>query len=183
MKAAEWYSLKEKITAAGYGSDVRWAEELRPCSNATDFSREHAFVVCNSGMRAQVAVPIFRRVWDAVEAEADPHAVFNHRGKVNAILYVYRQRVRLFDYYGLQVTDEARLVMLGTLPYIGGITKYHLAKNLGVDCFKPDRHIQRIAGRYRKTPVEMFRDLHAETGLRLNLLDVVIWRAANLRLI
>jgi hypothetical protein len=45
-----------------------------------------------------------------------------------------------------------RLEYLGSLPWIGAITKYHAARNFGVDCVKPDIHLTRLAALLRTTP-------------------------------
>jgi hypothetical protein len=180
MDAGTYLDLKREIIERGYADDVTWAEGVGECPSADDFQREHAFVVCNSGMRAQVAVPIFRRVQEALGKGAALSTVFGHEKKCEAIQYVYDNRERLFEEYK---SAEDRLAYLETLPHIGPITKYHLAKNFGVDCVKPDRHLVRVARMYETTPDEMCRRLHEELGDRIGLVDLVIWRAGNLGLI
>lgn len=59
MNAATYLDLKEKVIKAGYADDVTWAEDLKPCTKAVAFFTEYAFVVINSGMKAQIARNIF----------------------------------------------------------------------------------------------------------------------------
>ena len=73
------------------------------------------------------------------------------------------------------------MAWLQTLPFIVPITVYHLAKNYGFDCAKPDRHLVRIAG--AEGTHELCARLARETGDRIATVDVVIWRAANLKLV
>lgn len=66
---------------------------------------------------------------------------------------------------------------------MGDIIKYHLVKNLGFDCIKPDRHLERIAKSYKTDPFLMCQKLSEKLGDSLNTVDTVIWRAANLGLV
>ena len=66
---------------------------------------------------------------------------------------------------------------------MGDIIKYHWAKNLGVNCVKPDRHLKRIAKTFNTNPFDMCQKLSEITGDNLNTVDTVIWRSANLGLI
>lgn len=131
-------------------------------------------------MRAQTARKIFDQVWRALTNGENPAHVFGHEGKVGAIVEVYRSREQVFADY-LAAGDK--LAFLESLPWIGPITKYHLAKNFGVDCCKPDRHLVRIANSYGMTPEAMCQQLSQETGDRIGTVDYVIWQAANLRLV
>lgn len=180
MDAKAYFDLKQEIISRGYADDVTWSENVEECQSADEFAREHAFVVCNSGMKAQIAVQIFRRVVSALENGRPVIEAFKNKGKVKAIEYVYKNRARLFAEYQ-EATDKVSF--LETLPFIGGITKYHLAKNFGVDCCKPDRHLVRIAEKHNTTPDALCRQLSDETGNSVNTVDTVIWRAANLGLI
>ena len=106
--------------------------------------------------------------------------MFKNFDKVNAINYVWLFKDHYFEEYQ---KAEDTLEFCGTLPYMGDIIKYHLAKNLGFDCIKPDRHLVRIAEKYETDPFTMCQKLSDRLGDSLNTVDTVIWRAANLRLI
>jgi hypothetical protein len=111
-----------------------------------------------------------------VLAGGSAHDVFGHKGKASAIDQVYRDREHLLQEY-LRVPDNEKIVWLRTLPWIGDITCWHLAKNYGFDCAKPDRHLARIAG--SEGPHAMCARLSRETGYRIATVDYVLWRAAN----
>jgi hypothetical protein len=180
MDASAYFDLKSAVLEAGFADEITWAETIKPCESATDFALEHAFVVCNSGMKAQIAVKIYRKVRDALLNNNPVALVFGHKGKTAAIEHVFTNRHRLFEEFN-GATDK--LSFLESLPWIGGITKYHLAKNFGIPCCKPDRHLVRIAQQFNTTPELLCERLARETGNSVPVVDTVIWRAANLGMI
>lgn len=77
--------------------------------------------------------------------------------------------------------DELRTAYLQTLPWIGKITKYHLARNLGMDVAKPDVHLVRLKERFRFEDVlTMCTYISQRTDDRIGTVDVVLWRYSNL---
>lgn len=177
MNTDTFLQLRQKIIDAGYGDEIVWAESLKPCDNADDFFQEYMWVVLSSGMKNQIARLIETRIYEAWEQGKPTASAFNHKGKVKAIDYVKQHRDELFKSWQ---TSTDKLSTLKALPFIGDITKYHLAKNLGADVVKPDRHLVRIAESYNTTPLELCRKLSNETGYRLCTVDLIVWRAANL---
>jgi hypothetical protein len=172
-----YLSIKQQIIEAGYRQDVEWATNLTPCQNALDFFIEYSFVVVNSGMKAQIARPIFERILGALGDRRPISEVFGHKGKVAAINHVWENQKEVFRSY---TEAEDKLTFLEGLPWIGKITKYHLAKNLGADVCKPDRHLVRVANFYQTTPEELCQNISEKTGDSVALIDLVIWRACNL---
>ncbi len=77
--------------------------------------------------------------------------------------------------------SPCKIIYLGSLPFIGDITKYHLARNLGIDVAKPDRHLTRLAKIFHYDDVqEMCKYLSDKTGDRIGTVDVVLWRYCTL---
>jgi hypothetical protein len=142
MKKEDYLNLKQKLILAGYGHEIEWAENLKPCDNADDFFCEYMWVVLNAGMKNQVARLIQQKIYKAWDDGQGTHSVFGHTGKADAIDHTSLNREHYFRRY-LKATDKIEFLKI--LPWIGDITKYHLAKNLGHDCCKPDRHISRCA--------------------------------------
>lgn len=176
--SVEWYlALRRQLTELGYEDEAEWAENIKPVSDADDFWREFAWVVLNSGMKEQIARKIWNKVRPAVERGESAATVFGHKGKAAAIDLVWAHRQRLLSEY---LAAEHKIDWIETLPWIGGITKWHLAKNFGFDCAKPDRHLVRIAG--AEGTHAFCARLAQATGDRIATVDVVIWRAANLGL-
>lgn len=180
MELVEYQQLRATIIDMGYASDIQWAQEVAEPKDAVHFAMEHAFVVCNSGMKAQIARGIFEKVMGALWRDEHPSTVFGHKGKSEAIWTVWNTRHDWFDRYLAVPDDAAKVEFLQTMPWIGGITKWHLAKNFGVDAVKPDRHLVRLGVKYSTTPHELCRALAEQTGDRIGTVDYVLWRACNL---
>lgn len=180
MTPERYLELRAAITDLGYGHDIEWAQTVAQPTNAEQFATEFAFVVCNSGMKAQIARVIFEKVMGAISRSEHPSTVFKHVGKAGAIWGVWTERRDWFDRY-LAAGDKVEF--LGTMPWIGDITKWHLAKNFGVDVAKPDRHLVRVAAAYGKSPQVLCEELATATGDRIGTVDVVIWRACNVGVI
>ncbi|MCK9377447.1 MAG: hypothetical protein M0P73_15000 [Syntrophobacterales bacterium] len=182
MSPEKYLDLKEVLLNAGYDKEIAWSEAVKPPKTALAFFHEYAWVVLNSGMKNQVASGIWYRILGALERNCTVRAVFNHPGKAAAIQDAWDNREKLFQEYQIQPTDKL-LDWLQSLPWIGQITKYHLAKNLGLDFCKPDRHLVRVSGQYGRTPEGLCGELARITGDRIGTVDYVIWRAANLGMI
>ena len=177
MDLATYRRLRADIIQLGYGHEVQWAQTVQPVSDPMTFWGEFAWVVLNSGMKNQVAQGIWNKVQPTVLAGGSAADVFGHKGKSAAIDLVYANRDRLLAEYHL---SNDKLEWLRAMPWIGPITCWHLAKNYGHDCAKPDRHLVRIAG--AEGTHELCARLAKETGDRIATVDLVIWRAANLGL-
>ncbi len=123
------------------------------------FLVEAAWVVLSSGMRESVIRRIFPAIEDAfggwqepkwvvqnaAECKARASGSFGHSRKLDAVVEI----TRIVATNGLDglLADVRRVCpdALCGLPYMGPATSRHLAKNLGVDVAKPDRHLVRVA--------------------------------------
>lgn len=177
MEAKEWFEFHEKLVQSGYGSEIDWAENLQPCVDSTSFFFHYLWVVCNSGMKNEIATKIYEKIVQAIADDKDISKVFNHKLKVKAIKTVLKHKEMFFDLFQ---NARDKISFLETIPHIGPITKYHLAKDLGVNTIKPDRHLVRIAKMYDTNPFDMCEKIAKETGYKLITVDMVLWRSANL---
>ena len=175
MTTETYLQLKRAVIDAGHSADIRWAQRVGPPTWAFGFWAEYGFVVVNSGMKNTVAAKIWERILHAHDCGEPFSSAFGHAGKVQALEDVLYNRHEWFARYQ---EAEDKLAFLESMPWIGPITKYHLAKNLGLDYCKPDRHLVRIAKGYGLEVVEMCQALADATGDRIGTVDVVIWRAA-----
>jgi len=177
MDIAIFHELRQKVINAGYGDEIIWQESAAEPDCADEFMWQYIWVVISSGMKNQIARIIEQRIVEAYNNGVSIDTAFHHKGKVKAIEYMINNHDDIFDAY-LEAQD--RLEYLNSLPYIGDITKYHLAKNLGEDVVKPDRHLVRISKYYDTSPSELCQKLSKETGLRIGTVDLILWRAGNL---
>lgn len=139
------------------------------------FLEEYVYVVCNAGMRNQVAEKIYMK-WIKFGSDT-----LNHKGKRAAIELAEGNYTDWFIKLKSCKDLNEQLDYLQTLPWIGPITKYHLARNLGVDVAKPDRHLVKLAKRFEfDTVQEMCESISKQTNERVGVIDVILWRYCNL---
>jgi len=120
-----------------------------------------------------MAEGIYARCLGALDRSGTTRRVFGHKGKARAIDGIWRDRERLFGEFS---ASGDKLVFCESLPWIGPTTKYHLAKDLGVDVAKPDVHLARLARRDRTTVARMCARLARQTGYRKATIDTILWR-------
>jgi len=70
---------------------------------------------------------------------------------------------------------------LQSFPYIGPITAFHIAKNIGIRVAKPDTHLVRLARSNGFESVQEFCETIATfLGEDIRLVDSVLWRFATM---
>lgn len=180
MDKLYYLQLKLDLISKGYGNEIDWIANIQPCVNAHAFSCEAVWVILNSGMKEQIARQIWQRIQKAWGDGKPTASAFGHKGKVDAINYIRGNKDEIFNKYQKIKTVPEQLEFLQELPFIGGITKYHLAKNLGIDCCKPDRHLVRLAMQHKMIAEEYCEMISRETGDKVSMVDMVLWRSANL---
>jgi hypothetical protein len=166
--------IEAVLRVHGYGEMIDWSERIQPSNNADEFAGEAIYVICNSGMAVTVGTYITERCLTALALGQSATTVFGHPGKAPAIDQIWAQRTELFQ--GYQAATK-KLEYLQTLPWIGPVTRHHLAKNLGADEAKPDVHMERLARRDKTTTRTLCRRLARQTGYRVATIDSVLWRA------
>ena len=191
MKLDRYEELRHQLVDLGYGKEIEWAESVQAPESPEALWREYAWVIINSGMKNQIAEKIWDKVRPEVEGGGSARNVFGHIGKASAIDFGWTYRAMWFRSFteGVRrgLPPLAFVEWCESLPWIGPITKWHLAKNLGVDCAKPDRWLERVAAASTVRPGETVQELcerlsHA-SGDRVATVDLVIWRACNLGLV
>lgn len=179
------HNLENPITATTISSliaalgdqaseDIMWSENVKMPETPESFAFEAIWIICNSGMKHTIARMIEKKALTAIEEGRSVTEVFGHRGKADAMDYIWANRVRLLE--ELRAAED-KISYLASLPWIGNITKYHLAKNCGIDCAKPDVHLQRLADRESVSVHELCGRLAKATGFRIATVDLILWRA------
>jgi hypothetical protein len=194
LTPALYREVRAILAAMGHVGDWEWSQALRPPTDERALLCEYTWVVLNSGMKNTVARKIMDRVWPLLSSGQAISGAFGHKGKVSALEDTWARRYQRFNEFrdigiaGFERYDSAVQVakILGwcrSLPWIGEITKYHLAKNLGVDVAKPDRWLVRLADAEGETVDGLCARLAAATGDRVATVDVVLWRACAVGLL
>nr|MBA3669211.1 hypothetical protein [Sphingomonas sp.] len=156
--------LEQAVREAGFGPSIEWSETIEQPKLATEFASAAIYVIINGGMANAVAVHIYARCLAALADKGSADRVYGHTGKAAAIDYIWNNRETLFQSY--EAADD-KLLFLASLPFIGPVTRLHLAKNLGADIAKPDVHLERLARAEKTTTAKLCGRLARETGYRV----------------
>ena len=196
--AVDFYRrAKKRVAELGFEDEAELEEKAALTNFDTErgFLREYAWVVLCSGFRWSVVTRIFPDIvrafggfesagWIAenyVECIAQGLKVFGNRRKLEAIVATADAiNTTGFDLFRKWVRKDP-LNELRKLAFIGPVTVYHLAKNLGFEYAKPDRHLLRIAERfgYGKDVQLLCQTISAYTGDSILKVDLVLWRLAE----
>jgi len=191
-----YQKAKDVVIQAGFSHEISWQESVNfDDVTESDFLREHAWVTLSAGMRERVIRNLFHAISSSfydfksaeiiVENESRCRYLslkhFNNPRKVDAIIITAH---KIFS-EGFMTFKKSLslnpLEVLQSLPYIGPITCYHLAKNIGLQVAKPDRHLTRLANHAGYDDVQMFcKDISLQTGDSVPVVDIVLWRFASI---
>jgi 3-methyladenine DNA glycosylase Tag len=194
LKAA-YARARHEVQLAGFGLEAVWQAARRLDDLAAhELLMEHAWVVLSAGMSEAVVRRRFPDIarcfehWRSPATIADnpgsyreaATAVFAHHRKIDAILRA-AQAVAADDFGALRRRlQEDPLATLRQFGYIGPVTVYHLAKNLGVNVAKPDRHLCRLAvASGCKCAHDLCAEISGLVGDPVSIVDLVLWRFAT----
>ena len=192
-----YVSARELVIDSGYGLEIDWqASRNFLLVQESEFLRELAWVILNSGMRESVIRRRFTRIDDAFmgfssaicikkhrdRCFCEAMEVFGHEKKIKAIISA-ACRVAMVGFSSVKawlISDGTEY--LRTFDYLGPVTSKHLAKNLGIEVAKPDRHLLRIADATGYSSVaKLCADLSVLSGDSQPVVDLVLWRFATLQ--
>lgn len=185
-----YLAAKRDIFERGFVDEVIWQSNVGT-SRVTirRFTSEAAWVVLCTGMRESVVRGLFSQMSDALrgfnpvaldrhsaEAREGALRVFAHERKVDAILQI-ASIARSMGAAGLREALREPESFLRSLPYIGPVTWRHLAKNLGSDVAKADRHLARLAEATGRCSVDaLCGEIAGWLGEPAAVVDIVLWR-------
>lgn len=148
------------VTECGFAGEIEWQNSvsLERVSEGS-FLQEYAWVVLACGMREAVVRSKFPQIsacfynWASAKRIAknadvcvrSAMHVFRHEQKMQALASTADLIASIGFCSFKEKLDSKPLETLRGLSYIGPVTQYHLAKNLGIDVAKPDRHLVRIS--------------------------------------
>jgi hypothetical protein len=186
---------KKEVLGSKYALEV--IQPLSPLGAVSEsgFLRELAWVILCGGMAESVVRGVFPAItesflnWRSAEeiSECSKECVdsamahFRHKRKIEAIAAGARTvHVRSFPV----IRDDILRDPLGCLvefPFIGPTTVFHLAKNIGVQVAKPDRHLARLALANGFDDVQAFCGcISVFLGEDIRKVDSVLWRFATM---
>ena len=102
---------------------------------------------------------------------------FNHKGKINAILSIIQHVNDIgFEVFKLGLIDKG-INYIQQFSFFGPATSFHLAKNIGMNVVKPDRHLIRLAEALNfSTPDKLCNVIANLIDEKMSVVDVVLWR-------
>ncbi len=173
-----YFRIKKEVIEKGHLKEIEWCNNI-PNPKELDkksFFREYVWVVISSGMNNQITEQIFNNF--LIDINNFDFDAIRHPNKNKAIKKVYNRLDFYFDHF---LKSKNKLLFLKNLPHIGDITKYHLARNLGLNYAKPDRHLVRIANHFNYNDVQKFcKKISDLTNEKIGVVDIVFWRFANI---
>lgn len=187
---------KESVIRKGYAGEIIWQEGISYEEvTESDFLREAAWVILSCGMKEAIVRRKFPMIseaflyWSSAQEIVDHSATcrhqalssFNSASKIDAIV----DMADCISGTGYETVKECIRVegiqYMQLFRYIGPVTVYHLAKNIGFPVAKPDRHLERIAAQTGyASPQEMCEHVARVTGDTIPVVDLVLWRFATL---
>jgi len=169
--------LKQKYPDE-YDESMEFKRVSKPAT-AKEFAEEVIYVICVSGFKATIAKAISRRCISALKKGHSAKTVYGHLGKSKAIDQVWQDRKLYFE----EFKKAKNVDWFETLPFIGPITKYHIAKNCGFNVAKADVHLVRLAKNWNTTVDKLCTHLVDQTGYRKAVVDSLLWEACRNKLI
>ena len=194
--AAAYMTAKERVIQSGFAHEIDWQHNVALESiTESSFLREAAWVILSAGMREQVirdkfpAISTAFRHWaraaDIVlhqnQCRSRAMRLFGNKRKIDSIIRIAEEVSEKGFRIVLELLWQRGTDYLSGLPYMGPATSFHLAKNLGLSVVKPDRHLCRVAKMAGYcSPEHMCKEIARIVGDKLAVIDLVIWRYANL---
>ncbi len=205
-----FYSLEKYLIESGLGADkdefdiIKKRLQKPPKLSPDEFAFEVFYVILASGFKQKVAKEKFFLIHDFIcnDGKVCPEnllKIFGNKNKINAICKIWQNKeIYCKQFYSLQNIDE-KIDMLSTLPYIGEITKNHIARNLGINKVKYDIWIQRLgialygnknmhpsstlSNNIKSACDKMFNEIANTTNLSIGYIDVVLWKSCQIGLL
>lgn len=191
-KAIRMFKAARAYCMENYPDELEWASSISPETfrnlKSKGFLSEYCWVVYASGFKAATIEAVFPALRTAFrDFELADLArmrslkpvlnVFNNERKANSFLEGSKTIAEEgFSTFKKRLRKEG-IDTLEQLPGIGPITKYHLAKNIGlVDEAKPDIWLVRAANACSSTVEEIVAFLSEKYSVSRHAVDVILWR-------
>ncbi|MFW5895241.1 MAG: hypothetical protein ACOCT9_00705 [archaeon] len=192
------YDYAEKLVyQSGYGEYVTTLRDLlqkKPYKNInkSEFLKQYTWSVFTCGFKADTVRSHWSEIQEMLfnfnvkkirklsfEDILDRSPIKNKR-KVNAIYKTCRDMDDKFIEKIKNIGSKSEAQKLfKSLPFIGDITVFHILRNLGIDCYKPDRHIVTLAKNLKIDENELFQILLSHKKDKyIGILDFILWRAS-----
>jgi 3-methyladenine DNA glycosylase Tag len=180
----------------GFHHEINWQAKVSfEDLDEKTFLRELSWVVLSSGMKTAIIEKKFGPIskcfyqWksaalivkNGTQCFESALQIFNNKAKMNAIIDAATKISRQSFAKIKELIATNPIEFLQKFKFIGPTTVYHLAKNIGLDFAKPDRHLKRIASMHGYSDVQKFcREISKNTDDAVPVIDIVFWRFATI---
>lgn len=187
---------KTIVLDEGFQDEISWQSRLNYDDlDESSLLREIAWVILTCGMKELIIRNRFNSIshcffnWSSAkkiknnreECIQESLKIFNNFAKLSAIA---NSAIKIESVGFTQIKRDIKrnpLFALQEFDYIGPVTKYHLAKNIGLDVAKPDRHLVRIAKMENYPDVQTFCQAVSKlSGDSVPVVDLIYWRYATI---
>lgn len=180
-------------SATKFSVEIEWQRD-RDFNNftETEFLKEAAWVILCSGFRESTIRKLFDYIslsfcdWESADSIVNfssqciiaAQAVFGNKRKLEAIVEVAK-RINSIGFFLIKERIHANpIAELQEFDFIGPITAWHLAKNLGLQIAKPDRHLLKLSNSvgYGKDVQKLCMSIADASGKSVAVVDLILWR-------
>jgi hypothetical protein len=194
--AKAYLIVKQCLIEEGYAGEIDWQYSVSLNDlNEQTFLRESAWVILCGGFHESIIRQIFPKIsiaflnWksasfivkNAAKCKRQALSHFNHKKKIDAILSI-ASRIDQDGFYQIASKIlEGGTKYLQEFCFIGPVTSYHLAKNIGFPLAKPDRHLIRLSRNLGYKDVQQLcSDIANAIDEPIAVVDLVLWRYSTL---
>jgi hypothetical protein len=185
---------REYVLSRNLLAEIEWQRSRVPLEfGETDLLRETSWVILCCGFREAVVRRTFDYIslsfcdWESASSivaaagscRTSALEAINNPRKIDAIV----DAARLVNHIGFKRLKRQIIrqpfLELQRFSFIGPVTSRHLAKNLGFQVAKPDRHLVRLCRTVGfADPQELCQSIAYAVGEGVNVVDLILWRYA-----
>lgn len=191
-KANNLFKVALKYCFENHPDEIEWAksvnENIFKNLKSRQFLYNYCWVVYSSGFKVSTVEKLFPalqiafknfdlNLLEKMRSIKPVLEVFNNERKARSFLEGVKMIANEgFTTYKRNLLKEG-VDKLEALPGIGPVTKFHLAKNIGLlDKAKPDIWLQRAADKCSSSVDELVDYLSAQNKLSRHTVDIILWR-------
>lgn len=192
LQLQEFFETASKYCHENFPDELNWAKKTDSNTfkylKAKTFLSEYCWVVYASGFKVSIIEEKFPKLKCAFK-DFDLESLSRMRS-IKPVLEIFNNEIKAdcflkgckllseegFSTFKIHLKNEG-VDYLERLPGIGPITKFHLAKNIGlIDVEKPDIWLVRVADKHNSTVAEIVDFLSIKYKISRHVVDVILWR-------
>lgn len=165
------------------------------------FYQEYCWAVCTSGFNAKIVSKFFEKLFfslkplqkviasndknvNTLDVVVESLSCFNNKRKIKAMIdcaFILGENVEKYSWEEYRNTKLNSPDKLEALPFIGPITCFHLARNIGLlNNVKPDLHLVRMASNWGfNSSQDLCIAIQKQFDLPLGIIDLILWYGAS----